>query len=272
MRHRRLFLILFFLVLNLSRLTYAQTDGNRLLEEIQKAYSELNYTEAEIKAKSVLENYQNFTASQLTEIHKILGLVYYSQNKPAESRRQFELVLSLNPDLSLDPLFVSPKILEFYNQIKDDWLSKNAQNTVDNPVRYVLVHDPRPAAALRSMLLPGWGQVYKGEKRKGLILSGLWGVGVIGSLATHLARQDAEDKYLSETNPAKIDSRYNTFNTYHKLRNNFLIVSAGVWIFSYIDAILKNQSGFETSGLQKRLIVAPVISSEYPRLQFQVRF
>jgi len=275
MRTQKLtFLILLIVFFNFPQAALAQTDGTTLLKEIQKAYNELNYTEAEIKARSALENYQDFTSSQLTEVHKTLALIYYSQNKPTESRRQFEVALSLNPELKLDPLFVSPKILEFYSQIKAEWqLSKQQHNDIQNEIRYVLVNDPRPSAALRSMILPGWGQVYKSEKRKGLILSGLWGLGIAGSVITHFARQDAEDKYLAETNPAQIDSRFNSLNKFHKLRNNLLLFSAGVWIFSYIDAILKNKPvSIKPSRLQKRLIMAPAISVDHTFLQVQFKF
>ena len=274
MRTQKLtFLILFLGLLHFPQVALAQTDGTTLLEEIQKAYNDLNYTEAEIKAKSALEKYQNFTSSQLTAVHKILGLLYYSQNKPTESRRQFEIAFSLNPELKLDPLFVSPKILEFYNHIKAEWqLSKQQNSDIQNQIRYVLVNDPRPAAALRSMILPGWGQVYKGEKRKGLIFFGLWSLGIAGSVITHFARQDAEDKYLSETNPAQINSRFDSFNKFHKLRNNLLFFSAGVWLFSYIDAILKNRPAeVESSGHQKRVSITTAISPDYASLQFQFK-
>ena len=111
MRTQKLtFLILLIVFFNFPQAVLAQTNSTMLLKEIQKAYNELNYTEAEIKAKSALESYQDFTSSQLTEVHKTLALIYYSLNRSTESRRQFEVALSLNPELKLDPLFVSPKI------------------------------------------------------------------------------------------------------------------------------------------------------------------
>ena len=268
-----IFLILLIAVFYFPQVALAQNDDTALLKEIQKAYNELNYTEAEIKAKSALENYQDLTSSQLAEVHKTLALIYYSQNRSTESRRQFEVALSLNQELKLDPLFVSPKILEFYDQLKAEWqLSKQQNSDVQNPIRYVLINDPRPAAALRSMILPGWGQVYKGEKRKGFILAGLWGFGIAGSVITHFARQDAEDKYLSETNPGQINSRFNSFNKMHKLRNSLLLFSAGVWLYSYVDAILKNKPLAKSSPLTKRVVFSPEISSKHTFLKVQIKF
>jgi tetratricopeptide (TPR) repeat protein len=229
-----------FLLLCTVRSASAQDYQAQLLSEIQKAYEQLNYPEAEIKAKAALNEYQRFSPAQLTEIHKVLGIVYFSQNDSLQSRRHFQQALSINEDLKLDPVYVSPKILEFFEQIKGDPRTNNGDDIQRKPeLRYVLVQDRRPAAALRSMLLPGWGQIYKGEKRKGLALSTLWGVGIAGAVAFHLARANAEDNYLAEVDPEKIEGRFNTFNRFHKLRNGFLLFSTGVWLYSYIDAFLK---------------------------------
>ncbi len=246
----------------------SQNKEVQLVEEISSAYNQLNYSEAEIKARAVLKNYQNFTSQQLTEIHKILAFIYYSQNKQAEARLQFEYALSITPELQLDPLYVSPKIMNFFKQIKVDQELKSRQSIhSDSGFRYVLVQDLRPSAALRSMILPGWGQLYKKEKTKGKVLLAMWTVGLSGSVITYLARNNAKNKYLSETSPAKIESCYNSYNRLHKLRNNVLIFSAGVWLYSYIDAVLKKGSNkLNTSSSEKALLILPSFSSNRANL------
>ncbi|MFQ6114418.1 MAG: tetratricopeptide repeat protein [bacterium] len=266
--------VIIFFTLNIPTLALTQGKNTKLLEEIRNAYNQLDFTEAEIKAKSALDDYQRFSPAQLTEIHKILALIYYSQNNTAEARQHFENALSLTPDLKLDPLFVSPKILDFFAQIKRDRERPlEGHSSAQAEVRYVLVQDRRPSAALRSMILPGWGQLYKGDKTKGKVLISLWSVGLIGSVITHLARENAEDKYVSETNPAKIESRYSTFNTFHKLRNSLLIFSAGVWLYSYVDAIAKERPHrTETSNSEKALIIFPSISPRCAYVNFIMNF
>jgi tetratricopeptide (TPR) repeat protein len=258
-----------FLILILFSSAFGQSAERDLIEEIQTAYNQLNYPEAEIKAQAALKDFQRFTPTQLTEIHKILGLIYFSQNKEDAARLQFENALSLSPDLKLDPLFVSPKIVEFFEEIKKARTIKlQDAGASQADVRYVLLQDPRPAAAMRSMIVPGWGQLYKGEKTKGRVLLGLWSAGVIGSVAAHIARAHAEDRYLAETDPDRIESRYDTFNTFHKLRNNLLIFSGGVWLFSYIDAILKKQN--PTYSSQTSVLISPAFNR--PRVDILVRF
>jgi tetratricopeptide (TPR) repeat protein len=258
-----------FWILILGFDVFGQYAERSLIEEIQAAYNQLNYPEAEIKAQAALSNFQRYSPTQLTEIHKILGLIYFSQNKEDDARLQFENALSLSPELKLDPLFVSPKIVEFFEDIKKLRAAKPNDAGVPHPeLKYVLVQDPRPAAAMRSMIMPGWGQLYKGEKTKGRVLIGLWSAGVIGTVAAHIARGTAEDKYLAETDPARIDSRYNSFNRYHKLRNNLLIFSGGVWLFSYIDAIVKKQS--PTYSSSKSVLIFP--DADKLRVNILVRF
>lgn len=240
-----------------------------LLREIEQAYNELNFTEAEIKAETALENHERFNADELTQIHKILGLIYFSQNREAEARTEFENALSLNSELELDPLMVSPKIMEFFKQVKTDFIKEQENTDAASRVRYVLVSDSRPAAAMRSMVLPGWGQLYKEEKRKGIVLMSLWTAGVVGSVVTHIARNDARDDYLAARNPDEIESRFDRFDTFHKLRNNLVLFSAGVWLFSYFDAILKEQPGKPT---KRPFSVSPAISYDRAGLMFSWRF
>jgi len=250
---------------------FAQDDNNTasLLNEIEQAYQNLNFTEAKIKAEAALEAYDRFKVAELTEIHKILGLIYFSQNRRAEARTEFENALSLNSALELDPMMVSPKIMEFFKQVKRDFLETQQNSDASTRVRYILVSDPRPAAVMRSMVLPGWGQLYKGEKQKGTVLMSLWTAGAVGSVITHVVRQNAQDDYLSATRPDQIEAHYDRFNTFHKLRNNFILFSVGVWLYSYFDAILKGPS--ENVGPQS-LYLSPAVSEDRASIMLSWRF
>lgn len=234
--------------------------ADRVLE-IRRAYEQLNYEEAERKGLAALEDYQAFSPDELCEIHTILALVYFSENNATEAGQQFRLALDLNPDLELDPLFVSPKIREFFAEIKAAQTYPDVSGSTDGAeVRYMILQDPRPAAALRSMVLPGWGQMYKGESRKGIVLTALWGVGVLGTATAHLLRQSAEDDYLAETDPRQIQNRYDDFNRMHKLRNNLALFAAGLWLVSYLDAILGKAP--ETSLSRTERTVSPILSGD----------
>lgn len=214
----------------------AQSDGNAVVEGIRAAYRQFDYEDADRQGRDALRRYSEFTVEELTEIHTILGLVAYNRGDLRESRRQFISALQLSPDLQLDPLLVSPKIVEFFEEIRAD-LSVGDASLRDAPSRYVLLRDPRPDAAMRSMIAPGWGQFYKGHTTKGWIVSALFGAAAAGAVGAHFKRKDAKDAYES-AGADVVEDRYRTYNRWHKLRHGLVQGAAVVWWAGYVDALL----------------------------------
>ncbi len=247
---------------------HAQQTRATVVEEIRQAYERLDYAEAEAKAHEALATNADFTVDQLVEIHTLLALIAFSDNREAEARAQFLSALTLNPDLELDPLLVSPKILTFFDEIKRSRQRATPEEDPAAAIRYVRVEDPRAAAAMRSLLLPGWGQQYKGQKTKGWILTGLWGLAAAGTAAAHLRRNRTRDAYLAENNPDLVPARYDTFNTWHKVRNNLALATALLWAYSYFDALLVRPA--PPGGRRLRLTADPFTA--HPRLSLRLRF
>ena len=215
----------------------AQTgDPSGLIEAMQDAYERLEYGTAERRAREALAGFDAFSPDQLVEVHTTLGLILYARNEPLEARAQFEAALSLDPRLALDPLFVSPKTLDFFEEVRDG-MAQNSGTTREPLVRYVRVRDLRPAATVRSLAVPGWGQLYKGESAKGWLLVGLWGATAVGTATAHVFRSQAQDDYLAATEPAEIADRYNTLNTWHRARTALALGTVAVWAYAALDAL-----------------------------------
>jgi tetratricopeptide (TPR) repeat protein len=218
-------------------LAQSGTDPVGLLGAMRDAYERLDYGTAERHAREALEAHDALSADQLVEAHTTLGLILYARNEPLEAREQFEAALSLDPALTLDPLLVSPKTLAFFEEVRARF--EGEEDAEREPViRYVRVYDPRPAATTRSLVLPGWGQLYKGERSKGWALIGLWGTTAAGALTAHVLRSQARSDYLEATDPAEIAERYDTFNTWHHTRNALVLGAAAVWGYAALDALV----------------------------------
>lgn len=213
------------------------TDASGLLGAMRDAYGRLDYSTAERRAREALASFDTFSADQLVEVHTTLALILYARNEPLEAREQFEAALSLNPALDLDPLLVSPKTLEFFEGVKES-MSGSGVGDRESVIRYVRVRDPRPAATVRSLVLPGWGQLYKGEPVKGWALLGLWSAATAGAVTAHVLRNDARTDYLAATDPAEITSRYDTFNAWHQRRTALALGAAAVWTYAALDALV----------------------------------
>jgi len=217
----------------------SQTPSQNLIKKIIKEYNALNYRQAEHNAKQALLNYHKFTSAELVEVHKYLALIYYAQGKLDDSQKEFETSLSLNPDLVLSSLYVSPKIINFFNRVKTEFKLKS-QTDEKFALKYVFVEDKRIGAGLRSLALPGWGQIYKGEKKKGITLISLWTASLGGLLVTHLQYNNALQKY-KDAEEFKIESKYKTYNSLYKARNSIAVFAGALWLYAYFDATFKKE-------------------------------
>jgi len=235
---------------------FSQTvETEKIIRDIKKDYNALKYNEAEQEAKKALINYQQFSPVQLVEIHKYLGLIYYTQNRLDESEKQFKTALSINPDLLLSSLLVSPKIIEFFNNIKAE---KEAKPDFRDELftKYILVKDKRLGAGLRSSILPGWGQIYKGQKKKGTILISSWAVCLGSLLATHLLQERAHKAYLESKDTEKIESNYKIYNNYYKAKNSIALFSIALWLYAHIDAAVTEVSSIPYASLNRKQPIA----------------
>ena len=248
--------------------TYGQSTPPRV-EAMWDAYQQLDYATAADSARAALDAFEAYSRDELAQIHTILGLIEYSQNQPQDARDQFTAALSLNPNLTLDPLMVSPKILTFFEEVQAEFSRLQGDDkAASDAVRYVIVEDRRSEAALRSMVLPGWGQIHKGDRTKGRVLLGLWGTMVGSTVAAHLLRANAERDYKAATTPSVALDRYDTFNTWHQTRNALLLGAATVWAYSYIDALMTGGASRERNAF----VVAPAISSGQMHFSLRLHF
>jgi hypothetical protein len=205
--------------------------------DVRLAYEALDFDLAIARADSIIESETGYTPDELVEVHTIAALVHIARNQPSAARPHFVSALSIDPDLELNPANASPQALELFQSVRSDLQSGRALES-PSAIRYLRVYDPRPAAAYRSMLVPGWGQIYKGQRTRGYVLMGLWASTAAGTITAHIVRHDREQAYLDETEPSQVQSRYDDFNRWHRIRNNLAIAAAATWVVSYLDALL----------------------------------
>lgn len=238
------------------------------LDALWEAYQELDYAKAQELAQAALTAFER--PEDLAQVHVVLGLIAFSQNDQVDATRQFTDALVLDPTVELDALLVSPKTLDFFDDIRTGLAQASRDKTLqpDIPPRYVLVRDRRAEAALRSMVLPGWGQLYKGQRTKGRVLIGAWGIAVAGVVTSHILRQQSRDTYLDAKTQAEALDRYDTFNQWHKTRNALVLGTAAVWVYSYLDALIARG---QAQG-RRNLLITPTFSDRQMHVFVRVHF
>lgn len=207
-----------------------------VLAHARNAYEDFDFARARSILIGLVADPADATTSELAQAHLLLGVLDYTEQKPADARTHFVSALQLQPDIRPDAATVSPKIVEFFDDLIDQ--SAEPADRADEPeVRYVTLVDDRPGAALRSMLLPGWGQLHKGDRTKGIVLGSAWIAAAGATVFMHASRARARDAYLDETDPDLVTEKYDVFNRRHRARNALAISAAAIWLASYVDAL-----------------------------------
>jgi tetratricopeptide (TPR) repeat protein len=98
--------------------------GNRQLQEAKILYDNLQYREAMKKLKKAIRAKGN-KRRDIVEIYKYMGFIYIVQGQKKHAGRAFELLLKVNPDYEMNPLLTSPKILNFFNKVKEKVAKKD---------------------------------------------------------------------------------------------------------------------------------------------------
>ena len=113
--------------------------------EIANSYDKMEYNQAIQLSSQAIEKYDVYKTDELIKIYQFQALSYFHLGDTSASRAAFGSMLSLNNDIELDPVTVSPKIIDFYNRVKSEYqISEESDAVVET--RYIQLEDPRPAA------------------------------------------------------------------------------------------------------------------------------
>jgi len=205
------------------------------LAAMRLAFQQLNYMAAHSAGEKVLQNWQKLLPGQLIEVYQVLGVIAYTEGDFFKAKEYFESALSLAPDLKLDSLYISPKIQQFLQEVRENFAKNNGQSAT--ALRYVVVPDPRPRAAWHSLLVPGLGQLQKHQPGKARLMMITAGAGILGTAVLHVRREDARASYLAANTISKASSAYRRYNLLNRARSGAALFTAGVWLYSFFDAL-----------------------------------
>ena len=218
----------------------AQPGPADLIVAMEDAVARLDYGTAEDRAREALARFDALSPDQLVTVHSTLGILLHAQDEPVEARRHFEAALSIDPSLRLDPVLVSPKTVEFFDGVRSTMPAPGSVAPSNAAaLRYVLVEDRRTGAAFRSLVLPGWGQFYKGDDVKGWAFALTAGAVVAGVTAASLQYDAADDRYREfRGTQEEIRELYDEANRWYLIRGGLVRGAAVVWGAAMLDALL----------------------------------
>jgi len=181
----------------------------RLLNRIILAYDRGDFRNVIEIANDGLKDTLTYTVDEEVKIRTYLAFSYVAIGEEGEASLQFEEILNLNPQYDLNPEFVSPKIVSVFKKVK-----------MRRESIYLNLPDVRLIdVTFRTVLLPGWGHHYQGEKRKGKVLMYSYTVSAIGLAVSHIIAIRANDPHIDGT------------------ESFFLNSTLIIWGYSFIDIL-----------------------------------
>lgn len=194
-----------------------------------------------------LEYADSLSRIDRARLHQYAAYDLIALDRRKEARLHARETLTLIPELSLDPVYVSPKIIQVFDEVRQEMIPPVFEDpartdTIPQTPTPVRVSEPEPVddaaiqriAFQRSLIVPGWGQNTLGHKR-GTWLMATGAVCLSGLVTAHIYRNQAHDDYRNENDPIQIEDRYDTYKIWHRARTACAIATGVVWLYSLID-------------------------------------
>lgn len=217
------------------------------LQNLQQAFQSFDYDGVIDLAMRALRQPERFSQEQLISIHEMKAISHYAKAEMPQAREGFIDILKIDPLYAPDPVKTSPKIIAFFNSLKQEFeydttihLQEAAEQTVIHDtvtvVRQTLGAYRKSVPA--SLLCPGAGHLLMGETRRGTVLLALSAATLASALYYSYESRQKEDAYMNALDDAAIRAAYDVYNSAYRTRNALWAAYAAVWLFSQMDLIL----------------------------------
>lgn len=232
--------------------------SSEIFDKIVSEYESFNYEEVVRLADIALEDTSRFSTANLIEIYLMKSVAHFTTNEEDSVRKSFIEILKIDNDYKLNPLTFSPKIVNLFEKVKDEFTQivgdlnepdeEQSPVTILPPVNTItdtlFVTEYKgfaPWTYLKSAVLPGWGHIDTGDDVKGYILTGV--SFVLAGTAVYYAIETAsrEKEYLNSSSPEKISENYKSYNSAYQIRNGLILGYISVWFYSQFDLVLTGE-------------------------------
>ncbi len=192
---------------------------------------------------------EKFSNPDLIEIYRMKGISHYALLDDSEARLSFIEILKIDTSYSLDLSSTSPKIVSFFSDVKNEYLTsiegKEEQVVItkyDTVYVPVTIRDSTAEynlkqALIRSVFIPGTGHLYLQNNLKSWVLTFLSVASISSGIYFLIDANKKEKIYLEERNINNTSEKYNDYNFSYRMRNLSFISFAALWVYSQLDLL-----------------------------------
>lgn len=215
---------------------------------MKKKFDLFKYGDVISIANRLLLKKAPFNRADIIDIYKLKGISHYSLSEDDAAKKSFIEILRMDTSYTFDSTKVSPKIISFFQQVKENYIQQQKEieartvvriDTVYVPqIEYDIEHESRLKNAIaRSLLVPGLGHLYLKTNFKSVFLTVLGSASLISSVYFVIKTEEDEKAYVVETDPGIIEKKYDQYNRTFMKRNISLITFGVIWVYSQLDLL-----------------------------------
>lgn len=226
---------------------FCQINGDSL-KILKKQFESFEYQKVINRANRLLAGKDTISKANLKEIYRMKGISHFSINQDDSARYSFRQILKIDSTYNLDSSKTSPKIVAFFNDIKNNFLKELIEirklaaartDTVYVPqyVRNINSEENLKKSIALSVIFPGLGHLNRGYTAKGWIFTTLTAATLGSTIYFIYDTNKRHREYKNQTETSSILSKYIGYNSAFKKRNISIIALAAVWLYTQIDLL-----------------------------------
>ncbi|MBU1920806.1 hypothetical protein KKG66_08170 [bacterium] len=203
----------------------AQTD---LKQEIDSLFAAGEFEQVELIMLRLGNEQGELTDAEFASMKTTAGFAMIMLDRETDARQYFREALAIDPNLTLDPVMISPKFRVVFDDVKA------ALQSVQAEPEKKIYRGARPSSHILNLILPGAGQLREGNLRGTVYLAAQ--AATLYLLIDQLDKtSDSRAFYLAQTERSAMARAYDDYNNDYKTAWKYGLLSGAVYFASQID-------------------------------------
>jgi len=205
-----------------------------MIVKAQQLYNAGRIEEAEHIALKIITDDNDLTKYEKYNAHRLLAFCSIAAGNEVAGKKHFIIAISNNPNMIADPLTWSPKIrIVFDSAIAE----VNRQKKIEKEWIYASSAQLGRAASLKSLYLPGAGQLMKKQKNKGRALGALTYLSMASYIYGQFYLPKVKDEYLAASTPNQAEARWKDYRNARYTVSITGLIALGIYGYTFFDAL-----------------------------------
>lgn len=208
---------------------------------VDSAFVKGEYERVELLTLRILQGDAELTANEAARLNLTAGYALIMLGRETDARAFFAQALDAAPDLTLDPVQVSPKFRVVFDEVKAEHARRRAAHRAAADSAGVSAAlwtgRARPQSLLLNLALPGAGAWREGHRLRGAATLAVQAAAA-GVLVWRVGEmRDSRADYLVQTDPARIGAAYDDYNRDYRTVWAAGILTGAIYLAAQADLI-----------------------------------